>query len=406
MPQRKVVFVNRYFYPDISATSQHLSDLAFHLAREGVPVHVVTSRQAYSDAQARLGADEVVGGVHVSRIWSSRFGRHRLLGRALDYVTFYVAALWALFRLAQRGDVVVAKTDPPLVSVVAMTVAKLRGAVLVNWLHDLFPEIASVLGVRGMTGRLARLLERLRDRSLASAACNVVIGEAMETRLKARLREGGDRVRVIHNWADGEAIKPSPVDANPLRKLWGLERRFVAGYSGNMGRGHEFETMLRAAQALCDDARFVFLFIGDGARRREIEQRVAEWGLGNVMFQPYQPREALAQSLTVPDVHLVSMRPELEELMLPSKIYGIAAAGRPAIFIGHPEGEVARLLKEERCGYSTAQGDWATLVKQLQGLANDASLCEGMGRNARAVFERRFDKPIAMKAWRELLLSL
>jgi glycosyltransferase involved in cell wall biosynthesis len=257
-----------------------------------------------------------------------------------------------------------------------------------------------------MTGHLARLLERLRDCSLASAACNVAIGEAMQARLKARLREQGDRVRVIHNWADGEAIKPMPADANPLRKLWGLEGRFVVGYSGNMGRGHEFDTMLRAAQALHEVARFVFLFIGDGARRPEVERRVEEWGLANVLFQPYQPREILAQSLTVPDVHLVSMRPELEGLMLPSKIYGIAAAGRPAVFIGDPEGEIALLLKEEQCGYAVAQGDSATLVKQLQGFADDASLCERMGRNARAMFERRFDKPIAMKAWRELLLSL
>jgi glycosyltransferase involved in cell wall biosynthesis len=228
----------------------------------------------------------------------------------------------------------------------------------------------------------------------------------MQARLKARLREGGDRVRVIHNWADGEAIRPSPVDANPLRKLWGLEGKFVVGYSGNMGRGHEFDTMLRAAQSLRDDARFVFLFIGDGARRAEIERRVAEWGLSNVMFRPYQAREQLGQSLTVPDVHLVSMRPELEGLMLPSKIYGIAAAGRPAVFIGDPEGEISQLLKEEQCGYAVAQGDWATLAKQLQGLAKDASLCEGMGSNARLMFERRFDRPIAMKAWRELLLSL
>jgi glycosyltransferase involved in cell wall biosynthesis len=108
----------------------------------------------------------------------------------------------------------------------------------------------------------------------------------------------------------------------------------------------------------------------------------------------------------VPDVHLVSMRPELEGLMLPSKIYGIASAGRPAVFVGDPNGEIARLLKEEQCGYAVAQGDSVALVKHLKGLANDASLCERMGRNARAMFERRFDKPIAMKAWRELLLSL
>jgi glycosyltransferase involved in cell wall biosynthesis len=329
-----------------------------------------------------------------------------LTGRALDYLTFYLSAFWHLIMLVRPGDIIVANTDPPLISVVAMAVAQICRAHLVNWLHDLFPEIATALHVRGLNGGVARMLEWLRNRSLITAAGNVAIGEKMAERLKTRLPQVADRIQVIHNWADGEAIYPIPSVTNPMRELWDLEGKFVVGYSGNIGRGHEFDTLLRAAEELRTDVRFVFLLIGDGVRRGEIEQRIQEWGLKNIMLRPYQPRELLAQSLSVPDVHVVSMRPELEGLMLPSKLYAIAAVGRPTVFIGHPVGEAAVMLREGRCGFAVAQGNWSGLVDQLQRLANNENLCAGMGRNARERFERRFDKPLAMKAWKELLRAL
>jgi len=190
MKQRKIVFVNRYFHPDISAKSQMLSDLAFYLAGEGLRVHVVTSRQRYDDSNAGLLKTEVVGDVLVSRVWSSRFGRDRLTGRVLDYLTFYFSAMWHLLKLVRPGDIIVAKTDPPLISVVAMVVARMRRAHLVNWLHDLFPEIATALHVRGLNGGVARMLEWLRNLSLTTAVANVAIGEKMAKRLKARLPPG------------------------------------------------------------------------------------------------------------------------------------------------------------------------------------------------------------------------
>ena len=124
----KVVFLNRFFFPDHAATSQLLSDLAFDLADSGYEVHVITSRQRYDDASARLPAESEVKGVRIRRVWTSRFGRGHLSGRAMDYLTFYLTTAWGLWRLIRRGDVVVAKTDPPLISVVAGWVAGYGGA--------------------------------------------------------------------------------------------------------------------------------------------------------------------------------------------------------------------------------------------------------------------------------------
>lgn len=434
----RVIFLNRYFSPDHSATSQMLSDLAFYLAGAGLEVSVVTSCQRYDDAAAGLPLRERIEGVEVHRVRTTRYGRDKLVGRALDYATFYLAAGWRLWRIARAGDVIVAKTDPPLISVVAAFVAHERRARLVNWVQDVFPEVAEALGMRALSGPQAGLLRWLRNRAFRSAAANVVLGERMaevveragaprkfarklaptipastassvEARLLANGRPGGlaDRIRVIPNWADMEAIRPVAAAANPLRREWGLDGKFVACYSGNMGRVHEFGTILDAAQLLSVKAEAIeFLFIGDGAQRQMIEDEVRRRGLPNVQFRGYQARAGLSFSLGVGDVHLVSQRPEVEGYVFPSKLYGILAAGRPLVFIGDRAGEISALVEREGIGVAVRQGDAAGLAEQLLRLAGDAPLREAMGARARTLLCARYDKRIAFRAWLELLKEL
>ena len=402
----RVIFLNRYFYPDHSATSQMLSDLAFFLAGAGHDVCVVTSCQRYDDAAADLPRRARIDGVEVQRVRTTRFGRDQLVGRALDYATFYVAAGWTLWRIARAGDVVVAKTDPPLISVVAAMVAPWRGARLVNWVQDVFPEVAEALGVRALAGPQAGLLRWLRNRAFRSAAANVVLGERMAA-VVARSGAPAGRIRVIPNWADMEAVRPVAAANNPLRRDWELAGKFVVCYSGNMGRVHEFGTILDAAQLLSTrEATIAFLFIGGGAQRAQIEDEVRRRGLPNVQFRPYQDRAGLSFSLGVGDVHLVSQRPEVEGCVFPSKLYGILAAGRPLVFIGDPKGEISALVEREGIGVAVQQGDAAGLADHLVRLAGDAPLREAMGARARALLCERYDKRIAFKAWLELLREL
>jgi colanic acid biosynthesis glycosyl transferase WcaI len=379
-----------------------LGDLAFHLVARGHEVTVISSRQLYQDPDARLAERESVAGVEVLRLRTTSFGRGGLPGRALDYVTFYLSAAFALWRTARAGVTVVAKTDPPLLSAVAALVCTLRGARLVNWLQDLFPEVAQAAGARFA---MVRVLAWLRDRSLARAACNVVLGERMAAQLRARGLPD-ERIAVIANWADGEAIRPLEHAANPLRRDWGLSEGFVAAYSGNMGRVHEFETILNAARRLRQDAGVRFLLIGDGRWRAWIEDEVRRDRLDAVMLKPYQPREGLAMSLGVGDVHLVSLQPRMEGLVVPSKFYGIAAAGRPVIYVGDPDGEIPRILARHDIGITVRPGDVEGLVAALLELRANPQKRLAMGARARALFEAEYDKPIALAKWDMMLASL
>jgi glycosyltransferase involved in cell wall biosynthesis len=360
------VFVNRYFHPDHSATSQIASDLAFHLAARGWEVAAITSRQRYDDARARL-ASGMVNGVHVERVWSTRFGRGGLVGRALDYVTFYGSAFVALLR--HRDAVVVAMTDPPLMSVVAAVASKR----VVNWVQDLFPEVAESLGIR-----MPRLLRTLRDWSLRRARANVVLGDLMAARVPKAI--------VIHNFADAD-LAPQPRPSGEA---------FVVGYSGNLGRAHEFETIIGAMQRL-PDVRF--LFTGGGAQLGAVRRAAGT----NAVFRSYVPREELSTSLSAADAHLVSLQPSLEGLIVPSKFYGVLAVGRPVLFVGARDGELARVIDEHRCGMVIGMGDVDGLTEAIRNLAGDRAEAAARGRRGRELYLARFAPHHAFAAWERVL---
>jgi glycosyltransferase involved in cell wall biosynthesis len=364
----RVAFVNRYFHPDHSATSQMASDLAFHLASRGFEVAAITSRQRYDDPRARLPRSEVANGVHIVRIWSTRFGRAGLIGRAIDYLTFYLSAFFAIRR--QRDAIIVAMTDPPLLSVIAALASKR----VVNWVQDLFPEVAEALGIR------VPFVKGLRDWSLRRAKANVVLGDLMAARVPKPV--------VIHNWADPALVK----------RDWGLTpiTLFSVGYSGNLGRAHEFETILGAMQRLAD---VQFVFIGGGAQRDAL-QRAAP---ANAEFRPYVAREQLGESLSSVDVHLVSLQPALEGLIVPSKFYGILAVARPVLFIGARNGELARLIEEYRCGIAIESGDVDGLVRAIEMLARDRDAAAQMGQRGRELYLQRFAPHHAFAAWERVL---
>jgi glycosyltransferase involved in cell wall biosynthesis len=395
----RVACVNRFFWPDHSATSQLLADLAFHLAAHGSVVTVVTSRQRYDDAAATLASRELERGVEIIRVWSTRFGRAGLLGRAIDYLSFYLSAFVALLFYIRAGDVVLSKTDPPMLGVLAAVLARVRRIHRVNWLQDVFPEVAQAAGLRVAGGAVGRIVCSVRDWSLRGAT-NVVLGERMKSLLQAR---GVSSLVVLPNWADGAAIRPLAAADNPLRADWHLAGRFVVGYSGNLGRVHDSSAIIDAAERLRNDPSVVFLFIGGGKESDALRRAVSLQGLTNVVFRPYQPREALAHSLSLPDVHLVSLRAEFEGMVVPSKVYGVMAAGCPCIFIGDEDGEVARMLREGECGRTVPATDGAALVAAIISLRDDPAVCHAMGEAARRMFDARFDLPVALARWDQVL---
>jgi glycosyltransferase involved in cell wall biosynthesis len=398
----RLIFINRYFHPDQSATSRLLSDLAFALADAGHNILILTGQQRYDDPDARLPAREIRGRVKVHRLSGTRFGRITLLGRAIDYVSFYVSMALSLLRLARAGDTIVPMTDPPMLSVFVAPIARLKGCRIINWLQDLYPEVALAVGTPFIKPIVAKLIKVFRDRSLRAADCNVVIASAMAERVST-LGVKKEHIRVIHNWVDDHALSPIPAHENPLRRGWGLQDKFVVGYSGNLGRVHDIDTLLLALGELVD-CQIVFLCIGGGAQYDALKETVEKRGLTDLFrFMPYQSETDLPYSLSAADVHWLSHKPEFEGLVFPSKFYGIAAVGRAILAITSRQSELAKLVSQYQCGLVVEQGDGKTLALELKRLKAAPEICSAMGAHARAMLKTRFTRAQAIDAWTQTL---
>ena len=210
-----------------------------------------------------------------------------------------------------------------------------------------------------------------------------------------------ERVHVVPNWADGAAIRPVPRALNAFRQEHGLNGHPVVLYSGNMGRGHDLTTVLDAARLLKSAADVSFVFVGDGAKRPEVEAAAKE--LPSIKLFPYQPREQLADSLSAGDVHVVTQDSGTLGLIEPSKLYGVLAAGRPVLFVGPPEAEVARTIVREGVGEVVANGDAASAAAAIQRLLAGT---EALGRRARVAFDREYDRSHRTARFAQILRGL
>lgn len=398
----RLVFFNRFYAPDHSATAQLLGDLAEHLAAAGCDVTVVTSRALYGDDHAVLPARERRRGVTIIRTWTPR-DRRGMAGRIGAYLAYYVTALLHALRLSGRYAVLIAKTDPPLLSAIVAAGMVLRGGRLVCWVQDLFPEVAEAFGMKVGGGASGAMLRFVRNWSLRRAVWVVAIGDLMAARVAA-LGIPQSRLCVIPNWADDIAILPGTTCSLALRREWGIASdAFVLEYSGNLGRAHEYDTLLGAAERLRDRHGIVFLFVGGGHMSRQLAARVAASGLTSFRFVSYQPRNRLAESIGVGDAHWVSLRPEFEGLIVPSKVFGICAAGRPVIAVCAPDGELPRMLPTNEASIVVAPGDADALAAAIARLAEDHALGDAIGAAGRAILERNYRKASALLRWQALL---
>ncbi len=395
----RVLAVNQFYAPDTAATAQLLTQLCEDLVGLGDEVTAVASRGAYLGG-GLLPAREVLGGVEVVRPWSTRLGKRTNLHRLSDYLSFWATSV-ARVAAERRPDVILALTTPPMIAAGVGGVARARGVPFVTWVQDVYPEAAVELEALGAEQAVTHALRAVARLTHRLTHTTVVLSERMAQRMVAQ-GQAPERIRVVHNWSDGEAVRPLAHADNPFRREHAREGEFLVVYSGNIGKGHDVETLLGAARALhATHPEVRFLFIGDGVRRAEAE-RLAE-GLSTVRFLPYQPFEALAQSLSAADVHLVSLRDRLEGLLVPSKLYGILAAGRPLVFVGPADSEVARVIRAHDVGWELRVGDVDGLARTLAGAAADRADTARRGAVAREVFERDLDRPIAVQRWREVL---
>ncbi|HUQ19474.1 MAG TPA: glycosyltransferase family 4 protein [Gemmatimonadaceae bacterium] len=363
MAGKTFLFLSQVYVPDPAAVGQHLADVAEELARRGHKVTVLTANRGYDDPSQKYPGRETIRGVDVRRIPLSSFGKSSIAIRTAGGFLFVLQAILRSV-LVRNVDAVVVSTSPPMGSLAAVVIGMLHRARVKYWVMDVNPDQLVTLGLMNEKALPIRVFNGLNRLILRQADDVIVLDRFMAERIK-RKTDIGDKVSVLPPWPpeDFDTI-PNHGD-NPFRKQHDLNGKIVVMYSGNHGPSNPLTTIIEAAKRVVGDPRMLFLFVGGGIGKREVESA----GSPNIVSLPYQPQSELRESLSAADVHVVSVGNDSPGIVHPSKVYGAMAAARPILLIGPEQSHIADILDEHDIGWHVRHGDVDGAVQILREIA-------------------------------------
>jgi hypothetical protein len=385
--RRTFLVLTQVYVPDPAAVGQHMADAAAELVRRGNRVIVLTSDRGYDDPAVRYPRHEVLDGVEVRRVRLTSFGKSSIAMRLLGGFSFTLQAIVRSLPVRPL-DAILVSTAPPMASVAAVAIAALRRAPIKYWVMDLNPDQLVALGVVRATSLVARVFDWLNRLVLRRAADVVVLDRFMAERVKAKL-DVSAKLSIIPPWPHEDHLDPVAHEENPFRRRHALDGKLVVMYSGNHGPSNPITTVLGAARRLGDLPDMIFLFVGGGIGKREVDDAVGP----TIRSLPYQPLDQLKYSLSAADVHLVTVGDAIVGIVHPSKVYGALAVARPVLLLGPEESHVGELIREQGIGWRVSHGDVDGAERMLRLIARTpAAELAAMGARARALVAGRLSK--------------
>lgn len=383
----KILLLNLYFPPDTSATAKMAQTVVDALCKEH-DVTVVCGRPSYDPTERRgwrLWQTEKSGRLKIIRVGSSAFPRFSMKKRVINYLSYVLIAVpRALFVVG--CDAVLAMTDPPFEGIVGAFVAMLKGKPYLYNIRDMYPDMA-VGGSIVEPGLLARTWEMLHRWALRRADCVIVLGEDMKNRILAKGIEG-PKLEIVRDGTEISAGGSAPtLDIDVVQKIRG-GFQFVLLHAGNLGFYGAWETLLSAAKKLTVD-NVGFVFVGEGAQRDALA--AAAVNIPNVKFLPFFPGSKIPSVLAAADAHLITVKRGLEGVVVPSKMYGILAAGKPTVAVAPMETDVASLGMRQGFGIATDPDKPEELVDAIRALVADSNRVKQMGTAAKEA-SRSYDR--------------
>lgn len=420
MSTNRIVFFTQLYYPDMTTTAIIMTDLVEDLAAYGLDAEVVCAQPTYIKnlglqvRQIKIGGAADLGkfpksechnGVSIRRVWSFLFDKNKILGRMLNGTSCFLSMFSMVFSTG-KNNLLIFNTNPALLPFLGFITATLRGQRYAVLVHDLWPELPAQIGMIKKDGLLYRTIDFITKLSFKHASGVIVLSEAMKRIILDKVQGIGDRIHVIHNWADASRVYPVAKKDNRLLDELGLRHKKVVMYSGNLGRYQPLEVMIHAARELRDRDDIVFVFAGDGGKRQKVQEMAACQNLDNIMFIPFQPLDRLAESLSMADVALMGIYPENEGVIMPSKLYGLLAVGRPIICVSDPASEVVDILKKAGAGLHASIDNPKELANKILDLINNPEEAQKIGKNGVKYYLENFERKKITLKWKQVVENI
>ena len=410
--RKNLLIYAHYYYPDVASTGQILTELAEGLS-DTFHITVICTVPSYTGRISQYYRKhkyyfENINGVNVLRIRVPEFRKNFTPSRIYNILAYFLSAVFATFRV-ERQDYVFTISQPPILGGLLGVIGKrIRKAKLIYNIQDFNPE--QVMAVNFTRNRLILNMMMLVDKySCRQAQKVIVVGRDMVETLRRRF-DPLPSYAYINNWINEKEIRPLPGSNEQVlqfKKQYGLLDKFVIMYSGNIGLYYDLLNIVRVIERLRDQRDVVFAFIGEGSVLEELRSYQERHRVPNIVFIPYQDKSRLIYSLNAGDVHFVVNAGGIRGVSVPSKLYGVMAAGKPVLGILEEGAEARLIIEESGCGIIAAPGDYEAIECLIQTFINlrGSRRLEEMGRKGRRYLEKNLTKDVSIRKYRDEILS-
>jgi glycosyltransferase involved in cell wall biosynthesis len=405
----KILFVHPGYWPYMAATNRALFDLTKYLADNGNEVHVICSgpnpKEISPNAPTNL---KIYEGIHIHRVRVLNIPLLKIDWRSpLSILKFFLQAGITTLYYGREFDIVVTLDLPPVMGIWGniiqlITLGKTRH---VCWMMDMITESRFELGIWKLKNLRHTLIHYFHILPYRHAALCIVLGQCMSKRLIKHHIEPS-KIKVIGIWHYSTLIQPLPVGTQPTSFNENLLGKFIVMYSGYASSAHSFEAIQKAMYILQDDNRIHFVLVGDSDKLLELESFAKTSNLNNCTRLNPVSWDELGSLLAGGNVHLVTLKEELTCICVPSKLYGIMAAGRPVIFIGPQDSQSAKDVLESSSGFVISTSDSCKLSLLIRELTDDIGKCNYLGSNAYNSFISKHEYSVVCEQWVETLENL
>ncbi|WP_436488120.1 glycosyltransferase family 4 protein [Chitinophaga sp. ARDCPP14] len=403
--KRKLWVVTELFFPEETSTAYIMTKISEHFARD-TEVHVICGPAAYQ--KSNLVATEALNAnITITRVKTPGLNKDKLLQRALRMALLSIQLTYKLWRKAGRGDNVLIVTNPAPVVPLVTWVCRWKSLKCFTIVHDVFPENLVAAKIMKPGSLPYRLLKSVFNKAYSNMAVLFVLGRDMKAVFESKLQgyKKQPDIKIVENWADTVSIAPTAKDENPVIRKLGVADKIIFQFAGNLGR-------VQGLMELCHVIKDIrnpllhFIFIGEGAVKKEMLQFIAKHQLSNVSMLDSFSRSKQQEFLNATDVGIVSLQEGMAGLGVPSKSYNILAAGKPILFIGNANSEISLMINEHNVGWTFDVSESAALLDFFNGLSvTDVAQLTQKGKNARALAVNNYAQDIILDKYVKLTMS-
>lgn len=390
---RKIYIINQYYHPFFAATGQLLKELAEYLVEKGYKVNIITGTNGNKD----LKEEEKLNGVYIYRIKNFKDGIS-YKKKFVSYLGFYWSLFWFLLFKTEKDSIILSLSTPPLISFIPIILKKIKKYKILYNIQDLYPDILVKMNPEKRKSLIYKFSKKIAQKILDKADKVIVIGDCMKKNLIKEYEINEYKISVIENWALKE------IEEYNFKEIKNEKLKVL--YSGNMGRGHEHETILKTIKNLEKNniRNIEFNFVGGGYNYNLLKEKIQH--IEFVNFSNYVEREELPRTLNEADICLVIGSKELSGIIVPSKFYGIAAAGNPVIYISSGEDTISYHIRKGGLGYKVDNYDYKQLYNKLIDLLKDKSKTHEISENVKYYYNKFLKREKPLRKYEKLLKEL